>query len=137
MFTFENQGQRLLKTNYWASEHAQAGYFFLSWNAGAARLLIPDAQKSALKDMKTAKEVIISRGKWQGRDALELLFEDGTDSPYAIHLVSEQTDRLIPEEQQGGGFVVTLWTCGGLKARLTGKYRVVDTLPDLRPWTTQ
>ncbi len=137
LFTFVNQGQKLESTNYWDSELAKRGFVFLSWSAGAARLLVPDSQKAAIRDMRAAKYVIVTRGKWQGRDALELLFEDRSDSPYAIHLVTEHTDRLIPEQEQGGGFVVTVWTRGGQKARLPGKYRVVENLPCLQEWIEQ
>ena len=137
MLEIRNQGQAITSTNYWDSDHAKAGYFYLSWNAGAARLLIPDNQKVALREMKTAHEVIISRGPWSdqgGRDALELLFEDGSDNPYSLLLVAEQCDRLIPATDQGGGFVVTAWTRGGVKGRWPGKYRVVPALPCLEPW---
>lgn len=129
-----NKGQQIVNTNYWESEYARQGLFYLSWNAGAGRLLIPDDQKSIIREMKTAKMVIVSRGEWQGKDALELLFEDHSDNPFVINLVTEQTDRLIPKEQQGGGFVVTVWTKGGQKARFPGKYRVVNTLPYLKGW---
>lgn len=140
MLKIENAGQRIVETNYWDSEHARAGYCYLSWNAGAGRLLVPDALKSVIREMRTARYVIVSRGPWceqGGRDALELLFEDGSDSPYCLHLVAEQTDRLLPEDNQGGGFVVTVWTRGGEKLRLPGKYRTVAAIPCLDPWTEQ
>jgi hypothetical protein len=138
MITIANQGQRIASTNYWDSDHAKAGYLYLSWNAGAARLLLPDNQKSMLREMKTGKYVIVSRGPWPehgNREALELLFEDGSDIPFTIHLVAEQTDRLLPEDNQGGGFVVTVWTRGGEKMRLPGKYRAVDRIPCMQPWS--
>ncbi len=75
-------------------------------------MLIPDAQKAILRELRGAREVIVSRGplvSQGGRDALELLWEDGSDAPFVVHLVAEQTDRLIPEYQQGGGFVITAW----------------------------
>lgn len=137
MITISNRGQAILSTDYWGSEHASRGYFYLSWNAGAGRLLVPDAQKPALREMKGAREVIVSRGPWpeaQGREGLELLWEDGSDNPFCIHLLAEQTDRLIPEYQQGGGFVVTAWTRGGQKGRWPGRYRVVPEIPCLKPW---
>jgi hypothetical protein len=139
MLLIQNKGQAIASTNYWDSEIATAGLVFLSWNAGAARLLIPDSQKAFVREMRSAKEVIVSRGQWsteQGpRDALELLFEDGTDAPFVIHIVSEQTDRMIPEHQQGGGFVVSAWTRGGMKQRWPGRYRVVEALPCLAHWS--
>lgn len=79
MLTIRNQGQAIAETNYWDSEHAQAGALYLSWNAGAARLLVPDSEKSLIRELKGAREVIVSRGPWTqygGRDALELLWEE-------------------------------------------------------------
>lgn len=138
MFTTQNKAQSIIQTDYWDSDHAKAGYLYLSWNAGAARVLVPDSQKPMLREMKSATEVIVSRGPWTdqgGRDALELLWEDRSDSPFVVHLVAEQTDRLIPEQQQGGGFVVTAWTRGGMKGRWPGRYRVVTEIPCLQPWS--
>lgn len=132
-----SKGQQITHTNYWELENAKRGLFYLSWNAGAARLLVPETQKQSIKEMKTGKFVIVSRGKFQGRDALELLFEDNSDSPFSIHIETKQTDRLIPDFEQGGGFVVTVWTKSGQKLRLPGKYRVVETLPHLQPWVEQ
>ena len=34
-----------------------------------------------------------------------------------------------------GGFVVTVWTRGGNQLRYPGKYRVVENLPDVSPWS--
>lgn len=132
-----NQGQAITSTNYWDTAAAKAGYLYLSWNAGAGRLLVPDSQKALLREMNGAKEVIISRGPWTdqgGRDALELLWEDGSDAPFVVHLVTEQTDRLIPEYQQGGGFVIAAWTRWGMKGSWPGRYRTVAQVPCLKPW---
>jgi len=137
MIKIGNRGQAIISTNYWDTEHASAGYFYLSWNAGAARLLVPDLQKPVLREMKNAREVIVSRGPWPeqgGREGLELLWEDGSDEPYCIHLVAEQCDRLIPETDQGGGFTVIAYTRGGEKGRWPGRYRIVPEIPWLRPW---
>ena len=133
-----NQGQALLKTNFWDSPSARQGYFYLSWNAGSGRLLIPDSQKSVVRELRGAREVIVSRGTWieYQREALELLWEDGGDSPFSIQLVTEQTDRLIPDTQQGGGFVITAWTRGGQKGRWPGRYRVVPEIPCLEAWSS-
>lgn len=61
MFFIENEGQAVARTDYWQSVQAQAGYVYLSWNAGAARLLVPDAAKHLLREMRGAEYVIISR----------------------------------------------------------------------------
>jgi hypothetical protein len=101
---------------------------------------VPDSQKQVIREMRSAKYIIISRGPWTGkggREALELLFEDESDSPFCLHLVAEQCDRLIPDYQQGGGFDIIVLTRGGEKLRLPGKYRVVDSVPCLEPWIAQ
>lgn len=137
MLIIENNAQAIRSTNYWDSEQAQAGYLYLSWNAGAGRVLLPDSAKGFLREMKGASEVIVSRGPWTdqgGRDALELLWEDGSDNPFCLHIVAEQCDRMIPETDQGGGFAIAVWTRCGLKGRWPGRYRVVSGLPCLQPW---
>ena len=108
MFFIENEGQAVAGTDYWQSVQAQAGYVYLSWNAGAARLLVPDAAKHLLREMRGAEYVIISKGTLHG---------------------------LLPENNQGGGFVVTVRTRGGNQLRYPGKYRVVENLPDVSPWS--
>lgn len=52
MFFIENEGQAVARTDYWQSVQAQAGYVYLSWNAGAARLLVPDVAKHLLREMR-------------------------------------------------------------------------------------
>ncbi|WP_179944763.1 hypothetical protein [Pantoea septica] len=41
-----NEGQSIKQTNYWYTEHAATGLDFMSWKAGAARLLVPEAAKA-------------------------------------------------------------------------------------------
>jgi len=133
----ENNGREIKNTNYWNSPHAKRGFLFLTWNAGAARLLVPGSARGILAEMRGAREVIVSRGPWieQGRrEALEMLWEDGSDAPFCLHLVAEQTDRLIPESDQGGGFIVSAWTRDGKRGEWPGKYRVVPEIPWLQPW---
>lgn len=140
MLTIRNSGQAIAETNYWGGEHAASGLCYLSWNAGAARLLVPPPMRAAIREMRTAREVIVSRGPWHeqgGRDALELMFEDGSDAPYCVHILAEQCDRMLPETDQGGGFVVAVWTRGGMQLRLPGKYREVAEIPCLAPWVVQ
>ena len=95
----ENDGPIIVNTNYWESEHATAGYAYLTINAGCYRLLMPPGQDQLIQEITTTgvTAVVISRGKWtdQGnRDALEIMFEDGTKSPIALHMSLESVDRL-------------------------------------------
>lgn len=45
MITISNDGQKIVSTNYWDTEHAKRGFLYLSWNAGAGRLLLPDTNQ--------------------------------------------------------------------------------------------
>jgi hypothetical protein len=79
----ENDGQEIRATNYFESEYARRGAFYLSVNAGAFRLLVPPAHESAIEEFRTAKEVVVSRGAWTAqrrKDALEILFDDTTEA---------------------------------------------------------
>lgn len=137
MIAIKNKGQALVETNYWDSEMAMAGDCYLSWNAGAARLLVPDNQKLLLREMKGAREVLISRGPFKGDkavEAIELLWQYDAEDPFQITIGARQTDRLIPAEDQGGGFSLIAYTRGGEKGRWPARYRIVPSLPWLKPW---
>jgi hypothetical protein len=138
LIQIENRGQQIVNTNYWDSPLAAEGKIFMSWNAGAARLLMPDSAKQVLREMRSAKHVIISRGPYLGATELgvfEILFEDFSDAPFMLLMAQEASDRTPPAHEQGEGITVSVWTRGGQKLRKPGKYRVVDYLPCLKPWS--
>ena len=87
--------------------------------------------------METATEVLVSRGPWpeQGRnDAIEVLFDDGSQSPFALLCGMEQVDRLPLDADAGRQLVCTVWTEGPrLRLTLPAYYRRVPRLPDLSP----
>lgn len=100
----ENDGPRLLASNYWETEQAAAGYWFASINAGAIRLLMPAAQGLNLPEMQTGRRVILARGAIpiiDRQDAMELTFDDGSANPYRLFLCLEQFDRLPGVEDDG------------------------------------
>lgn len=145
-----NDGPEIVTTNYWDTQHAKRGLFYLSWNASAARILVPETVKDVIEEMKSSKYVIISKEKINNIKDLsvthgsphnlidtigyEVLFEDESESPFCIHMLLNQTDRIIPKEYQETGFVVSVWTQNGKQLLFPGKYRLVDYLPYLEPW---
>lgn len=134
--TIANDGPLIKHTNYWQSQHFHSGYAMLAWNAGTARLLVPDALKPGLRDMATAKHVIISIGTMaqaEGRVGLEILFEDFSDQPYALTMCIEQAFQ-VPNEAVKENFTLSIWTRGGLKQRHPAKFRRVMQLPCMKPW---
>jgi hypothetical protein len=138
MLVIENDGSEIVSTNYWDTEYARKGQLYVSVNAGAFRLLLPPALEPALTDMRTAREVIVSRGPWPGKkpDAFELLFEDGSDAPYTLHFGAEQIDRAPAKIDEGrDGLLCTVWTAGLVKAlTLPAAYRRVAKIPCLQPF---
>ena len=92
----ENDGQKLVSTNWFDSPHGKK-FFFLSYNAGAARLLMPDVSRSALAEMKTGKQVKIT----QYADCVDIVFDDGSSSPYGLQLNYQGSDRVISDNCRG------------------------------------
>jgi hypothetical protein len=94
----ENHGKDLINANYWSSPMAAAGFFFLSINAGCARLLIPDSLKPVLLPVfRTTKHAVMRRTHDEPRMSkicLQILFEDMSDSPYVISMDPQSTDRV-------------------------------------------
>lgn len=126
-----NRGALICSTNYFGSAHARAGLFFLSWHAGTARLLIPASRFCALRDMLNATYVAVTRGRYEGvADCLEVMFDDGSATPYAVYLLPHQYDRMIPGDDNGA-IDVRLYPRVGEWISRSGFYRVVERLPCL------
>ena len=140
--TVENDGPQLVRTNYWDTPMASLGAFYVSVNANAIRLLVPKEHEHFIADMHTAHEVVATRGDWPAakrKDALELMWEDGSDDPFAIHLSREQLDRLIPPENVERQIACLVYVRGFagtplLKGDWPARFRTAKTLPCLRPW---
>src|SRR5690606_1522619 len=135
LIQIQNDGPLIVATDYWNTPHARRGLFYVSINAGAVRLLVPPPQEGTLADMQTGQYVIVTRGLWNGRDAMEFLFEDGSDSPYVIYVQVEQVDRLPTKEDEGRSDLRCLvYTRAGLALALPARYRRSVHLPYLKPW---
>jgi hypothetical protein len=130
----QNDEQKIEKTSYWESDFAENGLIFMSMNAGAFRLLLPPGLATEIvTEAKKATEVLISRGTYKDKDAVEILFEDGTKTPFVIHMGVNQVDMLPPDDDAKER-VITLWTDGPkLEVSLPAFYRRVPKLPWLKP----
>jgi hypothetical protein len=138
----QNDGPALVATDYWDTQHAAAGLIYASCNGGTIRLLLPPAREPDLPDMTRGVEyVILSRGPWPEQDradAFELLFEDHSDSPYALRLSPESFDLLPCEPELGSAWRLALWVSGPRRvAEYEVRYRRVPALPWLKPWATE
>lgn len=154
-----NDGPVVVETDYWQTEHGQKGALYLSINAGAFRLLVPPLVEGDVP-LEGVVGAAVSRGPWPDEDladALEILLDDETQSPFAAHLSRDSVDRMPNDEalkgrrgglrRIGSGYVssphrhwlLTVWHRDGeLGARcalsVPCTYRRASRLPDLRPW---
>jgi hypothetical protein len=140
VFAIGNDGQNIHLgiTTFFDSEMAVSGYPYLSWNDGAGRLLVPDSLASEIPQMLTGKIAVISRGplaNGQSADALELMFDDHSETPYAIQLSVDQCNLMLEESDIGIDYQLTIWTRGAMVGAMPGKYRRADSLPYLAPWS--
>jgi hypothetical protein len=136
-----NDGPRIVATNYWDTGQAAAGKIYLSCNAGAVRMLLPPALGHYVPEMKTARYAILSRGPWPalGRpEAVEILWEDESDSPFAQQFSPESFDLLPAEPPPGRGWVISVWgPKQGRPQQLLERpcrWRRVKKIPCLKAW---
>ena len=136
-----NDGQKIIETNYWESEHAKYGFCYISINAGCYRLLVPKFREDWLKEIETAKEVVISRGPSPNSsppkaDAFEIMFEDHTDSPFSVIMSPEQWDRMPSDGDFGWKGKMHIYFDGSKEPVMEFYdlyYRRVKNLPWLKP----
>jgi hypothetical protein len=132
----KNDGAAILSSNFWDSKSES---FFLSFHAGTARLLIPDSKINEIPKMVTAKQVILSRGScWpeMDKDAIEIMFDDGSKTPYSIQLMEEQIDSMIPASMHRKDLTFSAWGKNAVKIfELPAKFRMVMRLPCLEAWS--
>ena len=71
--------------------------------------------------------------------AMELLFEDHTDSPYAILMRPEQCGTLPARRDVGRTDIRCLVYSDGprLELDIPARFRLASRLPHLQPWTTR
>lgn len=133
-FKMENDGPELIETNFFDLQKWRNNYF-LSVNAGAFRLLVPDSMVRYLGEMKTGKEVIVSRGPMEHKDCYEMMFEDNSNAPFCIHIETRAADRLLQPSDQHKKAVFDVYTRKGKVLSLPCYYRIVKRLPWLKPYT--
>jgi len=133
----ENNETELTGTNYWETENARKGFFYLSINAGAFRLLVPENKERLITEFKTGKYCIISKGPSPTPlhpFAIELLFEDHTPAPYHLILCAGQVEKNPSNGDAGKKYKLSVWTKGCKKVLdMDAYFRIVNKIPYLKP----
>jgi len=136
-YMFENEGPELIRSDYWETNDAKKGFFFLSINAGAFRLLVPQNKEEFIEEFRTGEYCIISKGASKMSNHLfmiELVFEDHSVAPFQLTLSPGQIDRSPSNTDSGHKFKLSVWTKGCKKVlEMDAYYRTVDSIPCLKP----
>lgn len=136
IITVQNHGPLIERTNYYESALAASGKLYVSVNAGAIRILLPPSKFRDLTEMRQSKFCILSCGLWPEMglaEAIEIMFEDYSNSPYALHLAPESFDALPAKPEPGREWVLYVYTlkAGRLHKSLERKcfWRRVEKIP--------
>lgn len=116
MLVVQSKGKELIYTNYWESEMAHAGYFFVTANAGCLRVLVPQMHEESIEEMRTGKRVLIEPSIYEPRVALDFVFDDGTETPFTVSISKEMMDRKL----QPGRCTVVVLSQNGKQLELGG-----------------
>lgn len=135
------EGQDLVESDYWDSVLAARGVLYLVGHADGAALLVPRSLEYALPEMRTGREVILTRGPWpeqEQSDAVELLWEDGSDAPFAVHVSAAQCSGLAALGRDGSTLACRVYTLGPdgrpqLAGTWRARFRTAESLPCLKP----
>ena len=127
-----NNGSNIVKTNFFNSEYAKNGNFFLSTNEDCVRLLVPGSEAKTVKGYcKDTEYIILSRGPWPKRnleDGIEVLFEKHARQNPVIYVCAKDCDGLPGEP---GVWLFTIWTRYGKQFECPLFVRNVSKIPCL------
>lgn len=137
MIEIQNDGPKIVASNYWDSQAARDGYVYLSANAGSWRLLVPSDWAGLAEMGESVEGVCITRGSYPRlgfADGVEILFDDKSDAPYCLHISTASIDRLPPGSDREQRSII-IYGPGAVEiARHRCLYRTRSTLPCLDPW---
>lgn len=139
--TIRNDGPLVAETNFWSLAIEESGRLCVSVNAGAIRVLVPRAMGRIVSDIRTARHAVLSRGPWPERrldEAVEIMWDDGSDSPFSACLSPQSFDQLPAAPPARQEWRVSVWVerCGKphRACEHVCHWRRVSRLPCLKPW---
>ena len=137
-FMASSEGPRLIGCNYWGTDRERSGFFMVSVNGGAFRLIVPDSQASCIADIRTGRQAVVTHGFHPvlGKTAYEFMFDDESNAPFCLWLEPGQFDRpfsIADAASKERQLIVYVRGCVEV-ARLPVFFREAQTLPCLKPW---
>ena len=139
--TIENHGPLIVASNYWGSAMEEAGKVYVSCNAGAIRVLVSRVHRRIIGDMRTGRICVCSRGPWPAMslsEAVEIMWDDGSDDPFALHLSPESFDLLPAEPPVDQEWICSVWDWKkGRPHKAVERvchWRRVPRIPFMLPW---
>lgn len=108
MLSIQNRGADIVSTNFWT---LGIPFVAVSLNAGAYRVLLPCGLEHIIDEIRSATSVVIRRGPLQRQDTMEILFDDGSDAPFAIYTgVAAFVNGVPADSEVGRARILTIWT---------------------------
>ena len=110
-----NMGEQIVAADYFGSDWENTGKYLVTCMGGAIRLLWPTCRKSTIQQMMSAKEIIVTRGFYEGQEALEILFDDHSGAPFKLLMTESSVVGFFPGDpgDKPWNFVVWMWVNGG------------------------
>ena len=132
LIIINNDGQKLVETNYFETQQCKKGVMFLSWNAGCGRLLVPPQHESIIPDMIAGcHHVVVTHGQIpeHAREGYCMLFEDYSSTPFSISVSQEQVDVKVSTESS---CKLAVYTKDGLKVEFRSYIRALPSIHDFK-----
>ena len=130
-------GELIVASDYFGGDWENTGKYLVSCNEGAIRLLWPSCRINEVQQMMTADEIIVTRGVYEDSEALEILFDDHSASPFMLVMTDSSVVGFLPGDPGKRRWKFTIWMCVNGRPRMVysrmAHWRQGTDLPDLRP----
>lgn len=142
-FFIEDHGEDIKATDFWKSKLEKQGELVFSPRGSTLRVLVPGSDSNVVAMAKRSMEIIISRGPLEDREGegYEVLFHTGRgleNDSFRIYYENCFLD-LLSDSLIGKDLKCDFWVeSNGLPVKAVSrpaKYREVETLPWLKPWS--
>jgi len=131
---------RLYSSNFWETDLARCGVFYLSIHADKVCVLVPQQfVREVKREVRTARRVQVDMAPHrpapgQPPFGYRLIFDDGSDNPFFLAVGSGQFDGVLPASAQGKPLCVELYGRGPKRfASFAATFRVLGHIAELDP----